>query len=124
MIRSTGIGNKIHCKLCDSRGFRHGIAGGHPTFCLQSGHQSVDRFAVLSERLRPSLFAESFPGSCDGLFVLLPVDMPAVFLGRSLEIDGKFGPASKKAVLDFQKAKGVTPDGFPSKELLARLLRG
>ncbi|MCG6859461.1 MAG: lytic murein transglycosylase [Salaquimonas sp.] len=40
------------------------------------------------------------------------------------EIDGKFGPASKKAVLDYQKAKGITPDGFPSKTLLDRLQRG
>lgn len=40
------------------------------------------------------------------------------------EVDGKFGPASKKAVLDYQKARGLTPDGFPSKELLAKLLRG
>ncbi|MCB1461075.1 MAG: lytic murein transglycosylase [Nitratireductor sp.] len=40
------------------------------------------------------------------------------------EVDGKFGPASKKAVLDYQKARGLTPDGFPSKELLAKLRRG
>ncbi|MEC9344131.1 MAG: lytic murein transglycosylase [Pseudomonadota bacterium] len=40
------------------------------------------------------------------------------------EIDGKFGPASRKAVVDYQKRNGVTPDGFPSKKLLDRLEQG
>ncbi|MFZ1813484.1 MAG: lytic murein transglycosylase [Rhizobiaceae bacterium] len=37
------------------------------------------------------------------------------------EIDGKFGPASKKAILDFQARAGMEQDGFPSKALLNRL---
>ncbi|MEZ5871087.1 MAG: lytic murein transglycosylase [Nitratireductor sp.] len=37
------------------------------------------------------------------------------------EIDGKFGPASRKAIIDFQQRSGMEPDGFPSKKLLARL---
>ncbi len=40
------------------------------------------------------------------------------------EIDGKFGPASKKAVLEYQQRHGMNQDGFPSKALLDRLNRG
>ena len=40
------------------------------------------------------------------------------------EIDGMFGPSTKKAVIDFQKRSGVTPDGFPSQALLDRLRKG
>ena len=40
------------------------------------------------------------------------------------EIDGKFGPASKKAILEFQNRVGMTPDGYPSKKLLTRLRQG
>ncbi len=37
------------------------------------------------------------------------------------EIDGKFGPESKKAILDFQSRNGLATDGFPSRKLLDRL---
>ena len=40
------------------------------------------------------------------------------------EIDGKFGPATKKAVLEYQQSRGIEQDGFPSKALLDRLNRG
>ena len=40
------------------------------------------------------------------------------------EIDGKFGPASKKAVLEYQQRHGMNQDGFPSRALLDRLNRG
>jgi membrane-bound lytic murein transglycosylase B len=39
------------------------------------------------------------------------------------EIDGKFGPASKKAIVDFQTSRGLAPDGFPSRKLLDSLRR-
>jgi membrane-bound lytic murein transglycosylase B len=37
------------------------------------------------------------------------------------EIDGKFGPGTKKAAIDFQNSAGLTADGYPSKTLLDKL---
>jgi membrane-bound lytic murein transglycosylase B len=37
------------------------------------------------------------------------------------EIDGNIGSGSRKAILDFQKSKGMTPDGFPSRKVLDKL---
>ncbi|GIL01537.1 MAG: lytic transglycosylase [Alphaproteobacteria bacterium] len=37
------------------------------------------------------------------------------------EVDGKFGPASKKAAIAFQKSRGLVPDGHPSRALLDSL---
>jgi len=37
------------------------------------------------------------------------------------EIDGNIGSGSRKAILEFQKSKGMTPDGFPSRKVLDKL---
>jgi len=39
------------------------------------------------------------------------------------EIDGKFGPGTKKAVMAFQSNKGIEINGYPSKTLLENLRR-
>ena len=36
--------------------------------------------------------------------------------------DGKFGDNTKKALIDFQKTIGHTPDGFPDKLIFKKLL--
>ena len=38
-------------------------------------------------------------------------------------VDGKIGPLTINAVRDFQRAQGLTPDGYPSLHLLKRLRR-
>ncbi len=38
--------------------------------------------------------------------------------------DGVIGPMTRTAIRDFQKAKGMTPDGFPSTEVLEKLRGG
>jgi membrane-bound lytic murein transglycosylase B len=38
--------------------------------------------------------------------------------------DGVIGPTTRTAIRDFQKAKGMTPDGFPTTELLEKLRGG
>jgi len=40
------------------------------------------------------------------------------------KVDGKYGPASKKAAMAFQESRGVEADGFPSTRLLDRLRQG
>ncbi len=39
-------------------------------------------------------------------------------------VDGVVGPKSREAIRDFQRAKGLTPDGHPSLELLAEVREG
>ena len=37
-------------------------------------------------------------------------------------VDGKFGINTKKALIDFQKSTGQTPDGYPNRLIFKRLL--
>ena len=39
-------------------------------------------------------------------------------------VDGKFGPATKTAVIKFQKAVGITADGKPGNQTLTALYKG
>lgn len=39
------------------------------------------------------------------------------------EIDGRIGPMSRRAIIDWQRANGLKPDGNPSQELLTRMRR-
>jgi peptidoglycan hydrolase-like protein with peptidoglycan-binding domain len=41
--------------------------------------------------------------------------------GAKLTVDGKFGPKTKSALMDFQKAHGLKVTGHPDKETIAAL---
>ena len=40
----------------------------------------------------------------------------------TLGVDGKLGVNTKKALIDFQKAIGQTPDGYPDRLIFKKLL--
>jgi hypothetical protein len=44
--------------------------------------------------------------------------------GATLTVDGRMGPKTKSALMDFQKAKGLKVTGHPDKETIAALKAG
>jgi membrane-bound lytic murein transglycosylase B len=52
------------------------------------------------------------------------MQLQAILNGKGFdsgEVDGILGPATRNAIRDFQLSEGMIPDGFPGRELLARL---
>jgi membrane-bound lytic murein transglycosylase B len=52
------------------------------------------------------------------------MQLQAILNGKGFtsgEVDGVLGPATRNAIRGFQLAEGMIPDGFPGRELLARL---
>ena len=45
-------------------------------------------------------------------------------INARISVDGSFGPATKKAVISFQKVKGISPDGSVGPDTWTRLLNG
>lgn len=86
-------------------------------YAFAVGHLS-DRIGGAGE------FVKSWPRGYDPLNEAERKEVQQILTRKGFysgEIDGAIGSGSKESILAFQSSVGMTPDGFPSKALLAKL---
>ncbi len=99
-----------------ARAIHEKLSGDHPPRPLAPG-----------ERDPKLTYGEGFIGyEAERRDLRLKVDAQEalIALGYDIgEIDGRIGPATRKAIRSFQKAQGMTPDGAVSQDLVDRMRR-
>nr|WP_246472982.1 lytic murein transglycosylase [Pelagibacterium limicola] len=69
-------------------------------------------------------FARAFPSNETGLNKAMRTELQSLLNARGYNVgtpDGVIGPKTRSGIIAFQRANGLTPDGYPSSMLLSRL---
>jgi membrane-bound lytic murein transglycosylase B len=113
-------------------------APGAPAFLMLHNFSVIKRYnnsdsyalavALLADRLagRGGTLVQAWPRPNASLNAEEKIELQERLQQRGLyigEVDGHLGPATEKAIRDYQEQAGLTPDGQPSQQLLQALRR-
>ena len=92
------------------------------TFVMGLGPQpQIDRLIDYARRQGLFRFAALTPQSAYGNAVVRALQEALAAKGHDLETDGVFGPGTREAVIRFQEAEGLKPDGLAGPATRSRL---